>query len=74
MGCPESTGWGPCSRGPPRRTAPSRLQGSCRFGVQAFVIVGVPLPLVSCGGSSVVACLVAVGVLMSVRRQDVRRL
>ncbi|GIH59834.1 rod shape-determining protein RodA [Microbispora siamensis] len=56
----------------------------CWFGVQTFVnvgmvvgllpIVGVPLPLVSYGGSSVVACLAAVGVLMSVRGQDVRRL
>ncbi|GGO07925.1 rod shape-determining protein RodA [Microbispora rosea subsp. aerata] len=56
----------------------------CWLAVQTFVnvgmvvgllpIVGVPLPFVSYGGSSVVACLAAVGVLMSIRRQDVRRL
>ncbi|WP_223166920.1 rod shape-determining protein RodA [Nonomuraea sp. SYSU D8015] len=51
----------------------------CWLSVQTFInvgmvvgltpIVGVPLPLVSYGGSSVVACLAAVGVLISVRRQ-----
>ncbi|WP_084773978.1 rod shape-determining protein RodA [Nonomuraea candida] len=54
---------------------------ACWLAAQTFVnvgmvlglapIVGVPLPFVSYGGSSTVACLAAVGVLMSVRRQAV---
>jgi rod shape determining protein RodA len=55
----------------------------CWFAVQTFVnigmiiglvpIVGVPLPFVSYGGSSIVACLAAVGVLMSIRGRPTRR-
>ncbi|MFG1698690.1 rod shape-determining protein RodA [Nonomuraea sp. NPDC049309] len=54
----------------------------CWLAAQTFInvgmvvgltpIVGVPLPFVSYGGSSIVACLAAVGVLMSVRRQASR--
>ena len=56
----------------------------CWLAVQTFVnigmvvglvpVVGIPLPLVSYGGSSVVVCLAAVGVLMSIHRQSRRRL
>ncbi|MEW9547588.1 rod shape-determining protein RodA [Nonomuraea sp. NPDC050783] len=52
---------------------------ACWLAAQTFVnvgmviglapIVGVPLPFVSYGGSAVVACLAAVGVLVAVRRQ-----
>ncbi|WP_235855007.1 FtsW/RodA/SpoVE family cell cycle protein [Nonomuraea aridisoli] len=51
----------------------------CWLGAQTFVnvgmviglmpIVGVPLPFVSYGGSSIVSCLAAVGVLMSLHRR-----
>ena len=53
------------------------------IGVQALVnfgavtgmlpITGVPLPLVSFGGSSLVACMVAVGMLVSIGRRSARR-
>ncbi|GAA5061215.1 rod shape determining protein RodA [Thermocatellispora tengchongensis] len=56
----------------------------CWFAAQTFVnvgmtiglapVVGVPLPFVSYGGSSVVACMAAAGVLISVHRQTARRL
>jgi rod shape determining protein RodA len=57
---------------------------ACWLGAQTFInvgmviglapIVGVPLPFVSYGGSSVVACLAAAGVLMSIHRDTLRRL
>ncbi|HLU72162.1 MAG TPA: rod shape-determining protein RodA [Nonomuraea sp.] len=57
---------------------------ACWLGAQTFInvgmviglapIVGVPLPFVSYGGSSVVACLAAAGVLTSIHRQTPRRL
>jgi len=56
----------------------------CWFAAQTFVnvgmvvrlapIAGVPLPFVSYGGSSAVACLAAVGVLMSIQRKDLHHL
>lgn len=57
---------------------------ACWLAVQTFVnigmaiglapVTGVPLPFVSYGGSSIAACLAAMGILMSIRRQDVHHL
>ena len=41
--------------------------------VRIFPVLGVPLPLVSAGGTALISCMVAMGVVISVARDSARK-